>query len=44
MNMLLCQTKYFKRLLEQTYSMRKEADHMRDTRGAEVFKLDISAD
>lgn len=25
MNMLLCQSKYFKKLLEETYNMRKES-------------------
>lgn len=29
--MLLCQTKYFKKLLEQTYNMRKESSKLKDS-------------
>lgn len=29
-NMMLCQSKYFKRLLEQTYNMRKEQAKIKD--------------
>ena len=29
--MLLCQTKYFKKLLEQTYKMRKDSSKLRDS-------------